>query len=268
MKVLKSLVLIINYKTFVIGFIAMLATYICHEYNFKADFALTFVSIAIVFPIVFSINSAYQRRELALKNLGVLKAHSMAIFFAMKDWTTNESDGEKPSAEMCELLREMLTVIKHFFVSDKEEKKNYEIEIYYCFSRISLLIKGMRGMLGSESEISRLNQYLSKMIVAFEEIKNIVYYRTPITLRAYSKFFIYTFPIIYGPYFAYHYDNYSYGLSYGAALLFCFMLVGLENIQEHLEDPFDQVGEDDIRIDEEEFSSHIMTIRKNLQSPE
>jgi hypothetical protein len=28
---------------------------------------------------------------------------------------------------------------------------------------------------------------------------------------------------------------------------------GLDNIQEHLENPFDQVGEDDIRINPEKF---------------
>ena len=263
---LRSLILIINYKTFVISAIAMIATYVCHQYEYKANFALTFVSIAIVFPIVFSINSAYQRRELGLKNLSAIKGHGMALFFAMKDWTITQSEGEQTSAEMCELLRETLAVIKHFFVSEKEEKKNYEIEVYYCFSRISFLIKETRSKIQSDGEMSRLNQYLSKMIVAFEEIKNIIYYRTPVTLRAYSKFFIYTFPVIYAPYFAHNFDTYSFGLSYGSALMYCFMLVGLDNIQEHLEDPFDLVGEDDIHIDEEEFSLHIATIKKNLQA--
>ena len=35
-------------------------------------------------------------------------------------------------------------------------------------------------------------------------------------------------------------------------VLYSFILVSLDNIQDHLEDPFDQVGEDDIDIDAEE----------------
>jgi hypothetical protein len=30
-------------------------------------------------------------------------------------------------------------------------------------------------------------------------------------------------------------------------------LVGLDNIQDHLEDPFDQIGEDDVSINAEKF---------------
>ena len=33
-------------------------------------------------------------------------------------------------------------------------------------------------------------------------------------------------------------------------LLFSFILVSLDNIQMHLENPFDQVGEDDIKLDD------------------
>ena len=36
-------------------------------------------------------------------------------------------------------------------------------------------------------------------------------------------------------------------------LLFAFILVGLDNIQEHLENPFDQIGVDDVAINAEKF---------------
>jgi hypothetical protein len=36
-------------------------------------------------------------------------------------------------------------------------------------------------------------------------------------------------------------------------ILFSIILVSLDNIQEHLENPFDQVGEDDVRINPEKF---------------
>ena len=36
-------------------------------------------------------------------------------------------------------------------------------------------------------------------------------------------------------------------------ILFAFILVGLDNIQEHLENPFDQIGVDDVAINAEKF---------------
>jgi predicted membrane chloride channel (bestrophin family) len=35
-------------------------------------------------------------------------------------------------------------------------------------------------------------------------------------------------------------------------VLYSFILVSLDNIQDHLENPFDQIGEDDIQIDADE----------------
>lgn len=40
-------------------------------------------------------------------------------------------------------------------------------------------------------------------------------------------------------------------------MLFTLILVGLDNIQEQLEDPFDQVGEDDVVINAEKFVKRL-----------
>ena len=40
-------------------------------------------------------------------------------------------------------------------------------------------------------------------------------------------------------------------------VLLTFILVSLDNIQDHLENPFDQVGEDDIRINAEKFIERL-----------
>jgi hypothetical protein len=106
-------------------------------------------------------------------------------------------------------------------------------------------------------EISRVSQYVSKMVIAFDNMKIIHNYRTPVTLRAYSKVFIYIFPIIYGPYFASTFADYSAQLEYVMPILYSFILVSLDNIQDHLENPFDDVGEDDIRIDTDDVFAQL-----------
>ena len=101
--------------------------------------------------------------------------------------------------------------------------------------------------------MSRVNQYLSKILVDIENLRTILEYRTPVSLRAYSKVFIFSFPIIYAPYFVYHAQEIAPALHYFTPIIFSFILVSLNNIQDHLENPFDQVGEDDIHFKLEEF---------------
>ena len=49
----------------------------------------------------------------------------------------------------------------------------------------------------------------------------------------------------------------SHGLEYITPVLLTMILVSLENIQEHLENPFDQVGEDDIKFNVEKFIANL-----------
>jgi len=95
------------------------------------------------------------------------------------------------------------------------------------------------------------------MIIAFEDVKHIYQYRTPRTLSAFSDFFVSVLPVLYGPYFVAIAKNYSSGLIYAMPILFTTILVSLDNIQEHLENPFDQIGEDDIVINAEKFVDRL-----------
>ena len=49
----------------------------------------------------------------------------------------------------------------------------------------------------------------------------------------------------------------SFGLEYVTPILLTMILVSLENIQEHLENPFDQVGEDDVKFNVEKFMKRL-----------
>ena len=65
-------------------------------------------------------------------------------------------------------------------------------------------------------------------------------------------------PILYGPYFAAIGKEYSaQWLMYVMPVLLTVVLTSLDNIQEHLENPFDQIGEDDVAINVEKFISRL-----------
>jgi hypothetical protein len=250
-RVLRSFLLIINYKTLIITVLSVISTAFCYHFELTAKFPDMLVGVAIVFPVVFSIGSAYNRRETALQRFSDFKGHAIAIYYAARDWPT-EKNHDLPQ-RVRELVRELLILIRTMFqLSKRKDLEENEKDIYAHFSKLSLCIMELQ-QLGVQSEISRVNQYLSKMIIAFDNLKIIQTYRTPITLRAYSKVFIYVFPIIYGPYFASSFNDYSANLGYVMPILYSFILVSLDNIQDHLENPFDEVGEDDIRIEEKQI---------------
>jgi hypothetical protein len=253
-RVIRSFFLIINYKTLIITVLSVVSTYICFNLGLTAKFPDMLVGVAIVFPVVFSISSAYNRRETALQRLSDFKGHAIAIYYATRDWSpTKENDLPERTRrlvnELTKLMRDMFTK------SHRHEWQQNEGRIYSLFSNLSAMTMELRNLGVQSGEISRVSQYVSKMIIAFDNLKIIHSYRTPVTLRAYSKVFIYIFPIIYGPYFASTFHDYSAQLEYVMPVLYSFILVSLDNIQDHLEHPFDEVGEDDIRIDEQEIVS-------------
>jgi hypothetical protein len=250
-KIFKSLRLIINYKTLIITSLAIISTYICFHMGFTAKFPDMLVGVAIVFPVVFSIGAAYTRRENALQRVSDFKGHAIVIFYAMRDWTANK-ENDLP-ARVKVLIGEMFKQMKTMYQTKAGAAWQVnERKMYDMFSELSLLTMEMRNYGVQSGEVSRVSQYVSKMIIAFDNMKIIHHYRTPITLRSYSKFFIYAFPIIYGPYFASTFHDFSAHLEYVMPILYSFILVSLDNIQDHLENPFDDVGEDDVQIDDME----------------
>jgi hypothetical protein len=255
-KVLKSFLLIINYKTLIITALSVISTYVCFRLGLTAKFPDMLVGVAIVFPVVFSIGSAYNRRESALQRFSDFKGHAIATYYATRDWTSDKNN-ELP-ARVRSLVNEMIILMRAMFTTKhRSEWLENEKKIYTYFSQLSRLTMEMRQHGVQSGEISRISQYVSKMIIAFDNLKIIHDYRTPVTLRAYSKVFIYVFPIIYGPYFASNFHDFSAHLEYVMPVLYSFILVSLDNIQDHLEHPFDEIGEDDIRIDEREIISHM-----------
>ena len=251
MRSLLSLTKVINLKSLIISALAILSTWLCLRLGITANFPETLIATAIVFPLVFSISTAYNRREKALEEYGTIKAHGRVLYLAARDWLMDHD--ERRLTELEAALSEMLTACRDMFTRPLSEMPGFEARIYRTFSTLSLFVRKLREDGLPATECSRCNQYISKVIASFENIKHIYEYRTPRTLRAFSDFFILLLPILYGPYFAAQAEAFSKELFYVMPVLFSLILVGLANIQDHLENPFDQIGEDDVAIDPEHF---------------
>ena len=54
----------LNFRTLISSFISVFATWIAYKYNLAFDLDLTLISVAVVFPLVFTLGSAFQRLSL------------------------------------------------------------------------------------------------------------------------------------------------------------------------------------------------------------
>ncbi len=255
MKRISAFFKIIDAQTIVVTLLAIVSTYLCNRFEFFADLPSSLIGIAIIFPIVFSINTAYKRREEALKYFASLKAHAVAIYYAHKDWVP---DDRSHITRARELKSNLLNAVRDYFSSSAEKEADQLGRVYDVFSKYSLSHETLREAKVTTSEISRINQYMRSMIIEFERMRNILLYRTPISLRAYSQVFLNIFPILFGPYFAKLCNDSYLAVGYGVAVIYSVVLVSLDNIQEDLENPFDGIGEDDVRLDVAEQYSMIL----------
>jgi predicted membrane chloride channel (bestrophin family) len=241
---------VVNVKSVLISALAVLSTWLSIKLHAKANFPLTLVATAIVFPLVFSINTAYNRREKSLEEYGALKANGRAIALASRDWAGKDAKRDK---ELRTALLQLFTATQKMVMSPLSERDPHEATVLNAFSRISGVIESMRKAGLSATECSRANQYLARMMTAFETIKHIHKYRTPRTLRAFSDFFILILPVLYGPYFAYLSEGVSTALFFVMPILFALIFTGLSNIQDDLENPFDGIGKDDVAFDPDRY---------------
>lgn len=249
---LRQLKLILNARTLRISVLAVLATWLSLQFKVVADFPLTIISTAVIFPIVFSIGNAYKRREKALDDYANLKAHGRALYFAARDWVPEPRDPRLRQVEA--ILHDLLDASRTLFRSPVSEMEQHERRVYAALSALSGFVKDLRQDGLNSGECARANQFVTKMVASFERIKHTYQYRTPKSLRAFSDFFIVLLPIIYGPYFGYLATEYQIAsMTYVMPVLFAIILSGLDNIQFHLEDPFDQIGADDVMFNPEKF---------------
>ncbi|THB64589.1 MAG: hypothetical protein D6E12_14540 [Desulfovibrio sp.] len=240
---------IIDHQTVIIAALTVGGTYLCLRFGITADMPTGIIGIAIIFPIVFSINAAYRRREDALKSFASLKAHAASLYFAHRDWAPKDVSGRDKLG-----LKELPTTLLHRvrdYLSAVEDNVDKLKDVYEVFSRYSKENEIMRDLGVPANEISRVNQYVRAMIIDFERMRNIHLYRTPMSLRAYSCIFLNIFPILFAPYFAFLIQDTMPVVGYALAVLYSVILVSLDNIQQVLEDPFDAGGEhvDDLNLD-------------------
>ena len=256
MQALTNFFKLINRQTLIVIVLSLLATYACLRFNYIIDLPTGIIGIAVVFPIVFSINAAYRRREEALRYFASIKAHAAALYYAHRDWVPTHSHTH--ADRMAHITTRLLQTIHRYFTSRGEIESHFQA-VYQLFDELSRSMEQLRQDGVPANEISRANQYLRSMIIDFERMRNIYLYRTPTALRTYSQVFLSVFPVLFAPYFAYLSTANSVSSGFLVAALYSLILVSLENIQEDLENPYDGLGADDLNLNVAEHYREVIT---------
>lgn len=236
---------IINLRTFLVLCVYLVTTFIAITLDMRFDYDITMISIAIIFPLVFTIRAAFRRREKSLEYLSRMKSGLMTIYYFFEN--ADKLDDEKKNEIKKILINVPLAVNKYLMFSGNEETVRAAMQKIFEFMQL-------QKQYVSNSLAYKIFRFMKDVHQGIEAVMAVNRHRTPISLRAYCLVFIYIFPLIYVPSFLEMVgrDTPVYVL-YLVITLKGFILVSLFNVQEHMEDPFDQSGLDDIRLNDFEL---------------
>lgn len=242
----KQYLVIINHRTWIAMSIALVVPYIAFRYNIEFDMDLTLISIAIIFPLVFTIRGSFRRREKALEHLSEFRSTLKTFnYFLMSNEKLTEEDKKEAERIMISLSNTLMTHLKSN--EHDTEEIDRSMESFYEY------IQAREVLIASKSK-ERLFRIMKDLHETIENVHAINIHRTPISLKAYCLIFIYIFPLIYAPTIIHRVGpDKGHWITYFIVLVSQFILISLYNIQNQLEYPFDDEGMDDIKLDNFRF---------------
>ena len=200
--------------------------------------------------MVFNIRGAFRRREKALQYLSKYRSALVTISFYLKTSTVMSEEDKKRTLDVLERISD--ETVRHLR-DNKENVAAVDEAIHDFHSHIIELEEFIPNKIKD-----RIFRYMNDMQEGFENVFAINIHRTPRALKAYCLIFIYIFPLIYAPTIIYNIGaTHSDLVVYFVVVVTEFILIALYNIQDHMEYPFDDIGVDDIKL--ENFQLHRKT---------
>ncbi len=192
--------------------------------------------------MVFTIRGSFRRRENALEHLSEFRSALKVLYYF---FMSNDKLNIEQKKEIEQILFEINTnTIKHLRVRNGSMKDLDDIldKVYrFTMDESKALPRTLRD---------KVFRFMKDLHESIENVHAIHIHRTPISLKAYCEVFIYIFPLIYAPTIIYSVgDSSPQWVTYLIVLLTEFILISLYNIQNQLEYPFDNVGLDDIKLE-------------------
>ena len=232
---------VFNKRTVIAMVIAIVTLFFAYKFNINYNIDLTLISIAIVFPLVFTIRSSFRRREKALEHLSQFRAAIKTVdyFFMSAPTLTDEKKSE---------ISKVLLEISEVTISHLNKVESSPNNLDDVVNKVYLFIIENEEMIPRALR-DKVIRFMNDLHEAIENLHAIHIHRTPISLKAYCLIFIYIFPFIYTPTIINRIGlETTIWITYFVVILSEFILISLYNIQDHMEYPFDDKGLDDINL--------------------
>lgn len=234
---------IINKRTFITFLITLAVPFIFFNLSISYNIDLTLISIAIIFPLVFTIRGAFRRREKALEHLSSFRSSMMTLENLFDENIKMEKDKK-------EIIATILIEVSDKLVDHLSKSDYNTTDLDNTIKKIYDFVKSNTDLIGGGRK-EKIFRFLRDVHESIENLIAIHTHRTPISLKAYCKIFIYMFPVIYTPTII---EKIGFEkpqwITYFIVVLSSFILISLYNIQDQMEYPFDKDGLDDIKLDE------------------
>ena len=279
--------LVATFPTIITLFIAEGLLAICIYFDKYARIHPNLFLTCLVFPLAFSINIAYQRRERALDDVALLKSAGFAWFCLHQEWHTKLADPyhmELPFDDLHHkkygkwhldvtygVLKDLFSLISVYLSTPDTEyginskKKSHRIkgrnvllqEIYCRLQEISAANERLRvasqAAAGLQNPsfvqppiLTRPIHWAYFITQAFEKLRGIRDYRSPTSIRSFTKALTWMVPCLLAPYFSWVAHDYQIWAAYFVCAFVTIILSALRDVQDFGENPFLPIGEDDI----------------------
>ena len=195
----------------------------------------------MVFPLVFSIRGSFRRREKALEHLSKFRSALKTVnYLVISNSLITEESKNELKAILVEISEQTMVHLRSKHDSTKDLDAVVNKVHQFILAQGDTLSRGVRD---------KVFRFMKDLHEAIENLHAINTHRTPISLKAYCKIFIYIFPMIYSPSLISTIGpEANPTITYFVVILTEFILISLYNIQDQLEYPFDD-DLDDIKLD-------------------
>jgi len=248
---MKKFTAIVNWQTLIVVCLSFVSCYFTIKYQFTmyADFLI--FGLLIAFPITLTTKEAFKRRERAMQYLSLFKASLQSLYIGVLNSKCEYREKEYFKSIVIDLTGMLINYLKSTEVGDPSPVHKASDTIATFVMRNKKALKG--------SLPDKISFFLFRVNNSIEFLLATKRHRTPRGLNMVVKIAVFLFVILYpasllhetGP-------KESLGYLFTASVFKSIFLISLINVQEMLEDPFDQKGTDDIRMDDFTFTSQLL----------
>jgi hypothetical protein len=254
---MKKFNFILSIHTPIIILLSFISAYVSLYFHFVLYIDFIIVSVIIAFPISFVMREAFRRREKALEYISLFKASLQSLFYCFE---SNGLDKNKKSE-----IRDILANTSHELIGYLSDKREDFRSVHEFANRAYLFIQENEKELKRSFSVKvllfmfRINESLTFLIATKR-------HPTPWAIRMIILLGAYLFVVFY-PASLLSKTGFQVTVWY-VFIMTAFkgiIFICLYNIQNYLVDPFNQDGDDGVKLEDFEFSGLPYSVPASVQ---